>query len=430
MITNFNIVYLLGTMLQIYAIYKFMAVFFSEENRDISHEWVMYAVYYCAITSMYLIFRTPAITIITNMVCLFLIASRYTLSYRKAILSMLYIYILLMLIDVIFSFALMPHLIGDSLMESHVSTSSVAVIIINLVNYAVVLGISRIMTIRNGKIIPGGYWVSLIFLPMMTIYIVLSLFNKYRTNRHEFVIISSLLLVANFIVFYLYDVISQYFEVQIQDASFRQLNSCYENQFEMMAKSESNIRSFRHDFNKHLAILSGMASVSNNEEISNYLKTLSDDFYYRQEVVTTGNVVVDSIINYELNGYKEAGIQLNFHCSPLPEQLRVEDTDMTIILSNLLDNAMAGVMKIQDHKVMNLEIKFDKGIFFIGLSNTYVGEVTYKQGRIQTSKEDDLIHGLGIRNVRHVVEKYNGSMRIHHDNEKFTVEVVIYVKQL
>lgn len=48
-----------------------------------------------------------------------------------------------------------------------------------------------------------------------------------------------------------------------------------------------------------------------------------------------------------------------------------------------------------------------------------------KQGRIVTTKTDEKLHGIGLRSVKCVVDKYNGIMDINHKDGKFTVTIAI-----
>ena len=63
----------------------------------------------------------------------------------------------------------------------------------------------------------------------------------------------------------------------------------------------------------------------------------------------------------------------------------------------------------------------------ISVKNTYNGKLEIKDGEIQTSKlyESDE-HGIGIKNIIDVIEKYQGSYTIQNDKEEFYFSILIY----
>ena len=61
----------------------------------------------------------------------------------------------------------------------------------------------------------------------------------------------------------------------------------------------------------------------------------------------------------------------------------------------------------------------------ISVVNTFVDNPVIINGSYQTSKEDTSMHGMGIRNVREVVDKYGGTCVIRHENNLFRFVVFI-----
>ena len=62
----------------------------------------------------------------------------------------------------------------------------------------------------------------------------------------------------------------------------------------------------------------------------------------------------------------------------------------------------------------------------ISVKNTYNGKLEIKDGEIQTSKlyESDE-HGIGIKNIIDVIEKYQGSYTIQNDKEEFYFSIML-----
>jgi sensor histidine kinase YesM len=96
---------------------------------------------------------------------------------------------------------------------------------------------------------------------------------------------------------------------------------------------------------------------------------------------------------------------------------------MNVILGNLLDNAIEGAIK-SDEKRIVLEILYVKNVFSIKICNTY-NEKEFKN--FETTKSDKLQHGIGLKNVKSILKKYNGSLKLKKENEFVVVNVIVYL---
>ena len=101
--------------------------------------------------------------------------------------------------------------------------------------------------------------------------------------------------------------------------------------------------------------------------------------------------------------------------------------DISTILTNLLDNAVSALKNIKRDKKLNIKIVYRKGMLIISIDNTYDGVVLYENGEIVTTKKDKNVHGKGLINIRKTAEKYNGLLKLSHNENVFTSEVLLYL---
>ncbi|MDD7664284.1 MAG: GHKL domain-containing protein, partial [Lachnospiraceae bacterium] len=126
----------------------------------------------------------------------------------------------------------------------------------------------------------------------------------------------------------------------------------------------------------------------------------------------TGNLVIDSMLtNYE-NIARQSGVDFSTDLHINNKRVPVRDYDLSIILGNILDNAIKAT---SDSKGMYIYIEMVTGKdnrFQIICENSVSQNVaTYK---IQPHKEIE--HGYGLSNIRTTVEKYYGFMSCVKDN--------------
>ena len=106
----------------------------------------------------------------------------------------------------------------------------------------------------------------------------------------------------------------------------------------------------------------------------------------------------------------------------------MSDVDMSIILGNLLDN-VAEAMEKAEEKYLNLQMTYFKNIMYSSLYNSYDGKLEFgKDGKILTRKADGNEHGIGQRSIELVVKKYDGAIKISHENCIFKVDLMLYTQ--
>lgn len=99
-----------------------------------------------------------------------------------------------------------------------------------------------------------------------------------------------------------------------------------------------------------------------------------------------------------------------------PKRLFVSAVDMTMILGNLLDNAVHTLAEA-DRKLLKVRISYAKGIIGIESENTYIERAA--------KKEDDPAHGLGLiiveETVKNITESFRSALRtgLYHAKSVF-----------
>ena len=141
---------------------------------------------------------------------------------------------------------------------------------------------------------------------------------------------------------------------------------------------------------------------------------------------STGNIPIDSVLNYKLNDLNDKDIVVQMEIN-VPTELPIEIMDITTILTNLLDNAIYALQKSINEKNLSISVKYSKGMLIIRISISYDGIVLYENGEIITTKTNGDEHGKGMINVRKVAEKYNGLLKLSHNDQFFTSEVLLYL---
>lgn len=168
-----------------------------------------------------------------------------------------------------------------------------------------------------------------------------------------------------------------------------------------------DMRSYQHDINKHIFLIGELCRKNKFDELKDYVERLAE-CYDKVRTVHTGNLIADTVISYSLGALRSEGnfrFQLDGH---FPEKFFMEDVDFCVLLSNLLDNAKEALEKVEGMRLIQMEVKrFQEKLYLTVSNNVAGGQIDFGH----TSKEDKLHHGYGVRNIRRVVEKYNGTVQ-------------------
>ena len=78
---------------------------------------------------------------------------------------------------------------------------------------------------------------------------------------------------------------------------------------------------------------------------------------------------------------------------------------------------------------MELNVVFEKGVLQIEIENSYNGKLDIKEGKFLTTKTDKRFHGIGLSNVKRIVEKYNGLIEIQSGENVF-LQVLYFIYKM
>ena len=81
-----------------------------------------------------------------------------------------------------------------------------------------------------------------------------------------------------------------------------------------------------------------------------------------------------------------------------------------------------------ENKILDIDIHYKQGVLYLDISNSYSNKVTVKEHRFLTSKEDDHKHGIGLYNVKKMVEEHNGVLQFCYDEDMFRVKIMMYAE--
>lgn len=148
----------------------------------------------------------------------------------------------------------------------------------------------------------------------------------------------------------------------------------------------------------------------------------------RPKLFITGNVAVDAILKAKSTVMENAGITFEFVEYPLMP-LPISEQNFCMLLGNLLDNAIEGVMRLPaSSSSRGIRLAFSKvwSMLFITCTNDADATKLKRRGEeFLTTKEHPELHGFGTKSMKKIVEEAGGTIEFEVEQGKFTVHIML-----
>ncbi|MCR8746297.1 ATP-binding protein [Romboutsia lituseburensis] len=200
------------------------------------------------------------------------------------------------------------------------------------------------------------------------------------------------------------------------------------NYYENIKKCQEKTRRIWHDMKNHISILYELIDKKEYKDVKSYINELDIQITNAQTRVITNNKIIDAILTSKLEVCKLKSIKVDLDIK-IPSKINISDFDISVILGNLLDNAIEACENIQYEDLRYIKIKSGiKGQYlFINIKNSLMKEVIKSGNKFITIKKDKENHGIGIDSVINSIENYNGDIRVDYNDEEFNVFILLDV---
>ena len=186
---------------------------------------------------------------------------------------------------------------------------------------------------------------------------------------------------------------------------------------EALSLSNTAQRKLTHDFRAHLEMLDSLLENQSFQEAADYITRLRAEQTERILLVNTHNSAMDAILNQKALIAKKHDIDVQFAVNDL-SPLLIDAVDLTVIISNLMDNAIEACEKLPIHeRQIHVKALLEDAFFFSIRNRSEPVQVC--DNMVITTKPNTLLHGYGLQNVRSTLNKYDSYFGIDYQNGWF-----------
>lgn len=212
--------------------------------------------------------------------------------------------------------------------------------------------------------------------------------------------------------------LTKYFE----EKNIEYQNKLLQKQMEEVQNIYMTMRGWRHDYHNHLQSMKAYVQMGQVDRLEEYLALLEEDLDNVGQLVESGNVNLDAILNSKISLALKNGIEVDYKAS-CPETLRISDIDLCALIGNLLDNAVESCEKVATKPFIRLYIGVLKKQLYISVTNATNEMVRKMDSEYITNKRGN--HGHGLKRINLVVEKYEGYINRQNEPGVFVTEIML-----
>lgn len=192
------------------------------------------------------------------------------------------------------------------------------------------------------------------------------------------------------------------------------------------------IRSQKHDLNNYLSTLYGLIYLERFEESKKYITEVNDRITNMDNIVETSHPIITALVSLKKSKAFEDNIDIKLDID-LPENLQIDFVDLSIIIGNLIDNAIEASQQVKEgQRKIELSMYVKEDYLVIKMKNTKLESQRLETDKITgrfTTKTKHEDHGFGLGNVEYVVKQYNGIIKIEDLANEFIVDIALFMDE-
>lgn len=227
--------------------------------------------------------------------------------------------------------------------------------------------------------------------------------------------------IINILMYYFIVYINKAMELKTEFALIRMQYDNVKNAEKNMKVLYDSAYGIKHDLEKHFLYIKTMESNGKGEDVIEYVDDILDKkLNAAHKIVFTDNDVFNALMNIRLEICHKKNIHpsVNIESEAINE---IKSEDIAVLFGNIFDNAIEAAEKTNE-RIIILNVQIQGDYISIYMENSFDGLVN---AELKTTKKDKVGHGIGMKNVEQIVEKYNGMIKCFAEKKMFCCDILL-----
>ena len=187
-------------------------------------------------------------------------------------------------------------------------------------------------------------------------------------------------------------------------------------------------RRLTHEFTNHTDALALLLQQGEYEEAKAYLATVTKTIAANTTIMDTHNPLLDALLSKKYEEASREGVMLYFDLPDLRE-IPLDNTDLVMVVSNLLNNAIDAAAKADPPEVY-FRMRKTEAELLVSVRNRVQKNLDLPDGQLPRSTKKEPGHGMGLWNVTDVLRKYQGEYTISCREKWFRFTCSVPVRKI
>lgn len=281
--------------------------------------------------------------------------------------------------------------------------------------------------------VPMVYSLSLLCVPVISIISMVTLIQYVLMDVESvlspvwFALSATGLMFVNLLIIYLFRAIMNYSQSQSRYQLMIQQAEMLSSHLQETNALQEETHRIWHDMKNHFTVIQWMVKSKNYDKLDQYMLTLNETVTNSMLAIQSGNPILDALLNPKAAEAKKFGIELVVNAC-IPRNISIEDIDLNIVFSNALDNAIEACKKLPQgiDRFITIDSYVKNDHLVLVMKNPFDGIVKRAGEELKTTKMDSGRHGIGMGNMKRVIEKHDGHITTDIEDNMFILSIIMY----
>lgn len=321
-------------------------------------------------------------------------------------------------------------LLYPTIISQDETDSFLIVILAKLFLFLLIIIANHIFHQNNIRYINEKDWFVFLIMPFSSIAITLAFVKNVRKVTESglscvFWSVALGLLCINIIMFYFLQNIGKR-EYLLREKALVEMEIRNQMQlYETISEKVKEQRELTHEYKNQLICIQSLCETKEYIKLGEYLSKITGKVLHDLDYIDTNHTFINAILNAKYQDAVAKHILFVCKINDLSE-LNINSSDIVILLSNLLNNAIEACEKCEKERKIKMKCVCEDGDFVLSIKNTYNGKLNKVGAKLYTTKVKERdSHGIGLENVTKVVEKNKGYYAIEHTEKEFYISIII-----
>lgn len=195
-------------------------------------------------------------------------------------------------------------------------------------------------------------------------------------------------------------------------------------QVEELSQNEKQLSILRHDMRHKINIVSQLVEEGHYGEALNVLDNTDKELEKSRPEKYCENIYINSVLIMHRRTAENNRIPVAYSID-IPEEIGINVYELSVVMSNLIENAINACLKIPEHKDRYITVKArsTQDNLVLEIVNSCISKAEIgKNGMPVTDKAG---HGIGSISIEAFINKYNGMIDFVAEENRFTARVLV-----